>query len=697
MATDANYWKQQIADYNKAFEKWETRTKRIVRRYTDAERLQSTSAKGSKFNILWSNVQTLRPAVFSRIPQPDVSRRFKDSDPVGRVASMILERALDYEVSYYPDYKSSLENCIFDRLLGGRGVVWLRYEPKFKALESGENPDGLLITEDQGVEKEPESAEYIGAQGQAIDYECAPVDYVHWKDFGHSIARTWEEVTAVWRRVYMSRDALVERFGEEMGKRIPLDTMPEELKKDGVAMTGEDHYQATVYEIWDKSQGKVFWFSKGLTEIIDEKDDPYGLEGFFPCPKPLYGTLTTDDLIPTPDFSLYQDQAEALDVLADRISGLIDAIKVRGVYDAAVPELARLLSEGSNNILIPVNNWLNFVEKNGLAGAFNLVDIQPFAIALAECYKAFEQQKQQIYDLTGLSDILRGQSDPRETLGAQELKGQFGSMRLRARQDDVSRFATDILKIKAEMICKHYQPETIKMISGADYIGQHDLPLVEPAIQLLKSEPMRAYRIDIAADSLVQVNEQQEKQDRIEFMGAVSDFLEKTTPIVQASPDTGSIVLEMLRFGVGGFKVGKSLEGLFDQLIEKAKEAEANPQPEKPSPEEMKIQAEQQKAAMLAQNDMQKHQAEMQMRQTEQQNQAVIQQQENEAQQQRDSQKAQLDMAERQHETELKIQFEMQKLEFEKYKFQEELRLKQMMHEADRQDRKAEAKENADI
>ena len=694
--SDANFWKKQIADYNKTFEAWEKRTERILARYTDAGKLKSTNSNGVRFNILWSNIQTAMPAVFSRLPQPDVSRRFKDSDPVGRIAAMILERALDYEVSYYPDYKAAVSACVFDRFIGARGTAWVRYEPKFRALQEQINPDGMEITEDQGIEKEPESAEYTNAQGEAIDYECAAVDYVHWRDFGHSVARTWEEVTAVWRRVYMGKDALIERFGEEQAAKIPLDTMPDELKKEGNT-SNDDNYQAIIYEIWDKSQSKVFWLSKGLSEIIDEKDDPLGLDGFFPCPMPLYGTVTTDSLIPTPDFSLYQDQAETLDILADRIDGLVKALKVRGVYDSSISELSRLFTEGDNNTLVPVSSWINFVEKQGLKGAVDIVDITPFATALGECYKAMEQQKQQVYDITGLSDILRGQSDPRETLGAQELKGQFGSMRLRSMQQDVAQFCTDIIKLKAEIICKHFQPQTIAMISGAQYFQPQDMPLIEPAIQLLKTEPMRSFRIDIAADSLVQVNEQQEKQDRIEFLGAVSGYIKDVMPMAGQVPEVAPLILEMLKFGVTGFKIGKSLEGMVDQLAETVKQQATQEKPEKPNPEQMKIQAEQQKAQMLAQNDMQKHQNEMQMRQTEQQNQAIIQQQENEAQQRRDEQKAQLDMTERQHETELKIQLEMQKLEFEKYKFAEEMKLKMMMHTAERQDRKEEAKENANV
>ena len=356
-------WYKTIASYERTYKRWEARADRIVKKYKDDSRYDRNP--NARFNILWSNVQTIQPAIFARLPRPDVSRRFRDNDPIGRVASMMLERALEFEIEHYGDYKSAMNNAVLDRLLGGRGVSWVRYEPHFEADEGGEPDDGYEITEDADEAETPEGEAVESPE--RIEYECAPVDYVHWKEFGHSPgARTWEEVTAVWRKVYMSRPALVERFGEEIGGKVPLDTKPADDKNSYKSEVGV--YEALIYEIWDKETGKVFWISKSLGKIIDERDDPLQLENFWPCPKPLYSTLTTDSLEPIPDFVIYQDQARELDTLCDRIDGLINALKVRGVYDASSSELQRLFSEGENNTLIPVQNWMAFAEKQGMKG-----------------------------------------------------------------------------------------------------------------------------------------------------------------------------------------------------------------------------------------------------------------------------------------------------------------------------------------
>jgi len=591
-------WLDVIGLYENTYKKWEQRVKRILDRYRDEQRQSGMEGAGSaKFNILWSNVQTSIPAVFSRLPRPDVSRRHKDNDPVGRVAALLLERGLEFEVDHYPDYCSAMKNSVQDRFLGGRGIAWVRYDPDLHQVEGEAEPQEVGEVGEVQVTEDVEPMEEIG-------FESSPTDYVNWKDFGHSVARTWEEVTTVWRKVYMGRDALVERFGA-VGETIPLDTRPTEKREQFGSDAG---YEACIYELWDKPSRKAIWISKSLGKIIDEKDDPLGLENFWPCPRPLYATLTTDSLIPVPDFVLYQDQAKTLDLLAERIDGLIQALQIKGTYDAATPELARLFTEGVNNSLIPVKNWAAFVEKGGLKNGINLVDVGPIAMALKECYAAVEEQKAQVYEITGLADIIRGSSDPNETATAQKMKGQFGSMRLRAMQNDVAAYAAELLQIKAQIIAKHYQPQTIIQIGSAETLTLEDQALVPQALQLLKDAPLRDFRIEVTADSMIQMDEIQEKQDATEFLTATSNFMKNAIPAAEQTPQIAPLLLEMLKFAVSHYKIGKTLEGIFDETADKLKQAAANPQP-KPDPAMAKVnaqaQADQQRMQMEAQQNQQ--------------------------------------------------------------------------------------------
>jgi hypothetical protein len=420
----------------------------------------------------------------------------------------------------------------------------------------------------------------------------------------------------------MSEAAVKERFGDEVAKEIPYDSTPEDLKRADRNAQTDAKQQACVVELWDKEAGIACWFSKSMKKFLDEKEDPLKLQQFFPCPKPLFATLTNDQLVPVPDFTLYQDQAQALDVIADRASGLVRMLQVKGVYDASADSsLSRLFTEGSNGNLLPVKNWAAFAEKNGLKGQVDVFDLTPVANALQVCYEAAEQQKQQIYEIMGIPDIVRGSSNPSETLGAQEMKGEFASMRLNAMKSDVARFATDILQIKAQIICSKFNPRTIIAIGAAEQLSEMDKRYVPPAMELLigperlqnpeaeSPNPMRAFRIEVNADSMVQMNEAAEKKDRMEFLVANGQFMKQASEMAAsagaAAPILVPLIMEMWKFGVTGFRVGKTIEGAFDEAAEKFKQMALNPQPPKPDPEMMKVQAQQQSEQARLQHDQQ--------------------------------------------------------------------------------------------
>lgn len=725
-STELQKWLSTVSTYDNEFKKWEARTTKIIKRYRDDNRSQ-TNNETAKFNILWSNVQTLTPAVYARLPKASVSRRFSDSDPVGRVASQLIERALDFEVEHYADFRSAMSYAVEDRFLGGRGVAWVRYEPHVRDQEVPD--DGLQVTEDtdetetgeevqiadihaaaerNGIawdndrqfmaatkritgkehldELNPEERRMVlmelepqGIQPQEeIEYECAPTDYVHWKDFGHSVGRTWEEVTCVWRWVYMTREALIERFGKKTGSKIPFDAGPDTLKQYG--QTTKEHTRAKICELWDKDSGKVYWFSKSMGELIDERDDPLKLEQFFPCAKPLYATMTSDTLVPVPDFVLYQDQAVELDILSDRIDGLVKSLRVRGVYDASQPALQRLLTEGDNNTLIPVDKWMAFGEKGGLKGSIDLLPLDVLSNALLQCYRAREEIKAQIYEITGLSDIIRGSSMASETATAQQIKGQYASIRLRAMQEDVAMFATDLLRLKAQIICTKFQPQTILMYAAAQQMQPADQQLIPQALELLKDKPLRNFRIEVAADSLVQLDEQQMKSDRLEFIQAFSMFLQQALPVGQAAPEILPMLMEIMKFGVTAFKQSKPIEGAIDTALEQFKQNQAQPQqPSPPDPEMMKMQAQQQleqakmqleqtKMQASVQSDQMRMQADAQLAQTKIEIDMQIHQSKMQADMQLAQMTAQIDDQKMQHQMAMQAQTAAQEDKFNRWK-----------------------------
>ena len=662
--TIVDYYEGIITAYDRAYKSWQERASKIVKRYRDEQRARQDNDQ-TKFNILWSNVNTLVPATYSRTPQADVGRRFRDQDPVGRVASLILERALTFEIEQYPDYRATMRQAVQDRFLPGRGTAWARYEPHFKAADQIPE-DGLQVTEDIDEAEQPEQ----------IDYECAPTDYVPWKDFGHNVARTWEEVFCVWRIVYLFEEAVEERFGKDVAKTLAYDATPESTKKE--ISTQDAKKQAKIYEIWDKQTQKVIWISKEKKEPLDKRDDPLGLQEFFPSPRPLYATTTNESLIPVPDFALYQDQARELDILANRIDGLVRMLQVKGCYDASTPELARLFTEGVNGTMIPIKNFAAFAERKGLDGAIDLVDLQPIYEALKVAFEATREIVNLIYQITGISDIVRGQTEAGETLGAQQLKVNFVGLRLGDMKRDVARFATDCLQLKAQIMCQHYSPQTIMAMAAVEQLSPADKQLIPQAMVLLLGEkrmqdpqaespnPLRSFRIEVNADSLIQVDEQGEQDAAKEFLGGISRFLESAGQIGMASPQMVPVLMELMKWSLTKFKVGKTIEGTIDAALEQMKIAAQQPKPL--SPEEMKAQADAQKNQQQAQLDQQKAAHEQQLSQVEEQRQQMVEAAKHEREQQQIAADAALEKQRMEYEARLEEIEAKQKIKFEEWK-----------------------------
>lgn len=663
-------WQAEIkfAQSDKAYVAWLDECDKIIRRYRD-KRDDDTGVAATaqrKFNILWSNVQTLKPAIYARMPKPIVERRFMDRDPVARTASMVLERttAFQMEVGYYHE---STQKAVLDYLLPGVGQVWLRYEPQIVTQEYAEA--------NAGVEAQEKSAEDVAEDGdgtpyETVAYEKVCCDYVYFKDFLWSAARCWEEVRWVARCSYLSRSEIAERFFDgdlEAAKRVTLDYTPDRSRGGSYEDEKNQEYlkKAAIWEIWNKPDRKVYFIAPGSPDVgcLEVADDPLKLECFWPCPEPLFTTQTNDTLLPVPDYHEYQDQAKELDDLTNRISRLTEAVKAAGVYDSSAPALARLLQQGYDNQLLPVDNWAAFAEKGGIPGAISLLPMKEIIEVLIRLYEARAQVKADLYEITGISDIVRGYSGgPAKTATEQRIKGQFASLRLEDRRAAVARFCAEAVKIIAEIASEHFSPDSLLQMSGYPQIVQDQVmkavAAVKPpqapqppqgapvdpmqaqqsqimvqqqhqamqqqaaqaaeqkaleefskAIELLRSDKLRGFRIDIETDSTVQVDAQADKEAAVELTTATFQGLGNAAPLLAQAPELIDPVGQLLMFTFRRFRVGRAMESSLEGALEQIKERLEGPRP--PSPEQQKIEGELKQQQMEMQRSQQEGQIEI--------------------------------------------------------------------------------------
>jgi hypothetical protein len=611
-------WMDEIAKACEETKTWHHRGSKILKAFVD-DRSGAIDSQDKKFNLFTTNVGILQAALYSNIPKVRVERKFQDMDDnIARVAANIMQRAITQDLDETDcDFSQVMEDAIEDRLVPGAGFAWLRLE-----VETEEIPAPVPTTPDPNVDMgTPEPAETADAPEmmEQITNQAIIVEHVHWEDFLWSPCRTWAERRWVGRRVYMDRDSLVKRFGEEKGKAIPLNYTPNSSDKvEKNTPTNDLIKKAIVFEIWDRTKREVIWVSAGYDGLLDKVDDPLELEGFEPCPRPLFALTTTSNCKPVPDYYLLQDQYKELNDINDRIASLHRAVKVIGVYDKGADGVQRMLSEGSDNQLIPVDNWAMFSEKGGIKGTVDWLPLDVVVQALAQLRQAREDIKGQIYELNGISDVVRGASKASETLGAQQIKAQYASIRIQRLQGSVAKFAGEIFRIKAEIIAKHFTPEVIIKMSGIEHTPDfEDKQVLEQAMALIKNEESFEWRVSVDSSSMKMADYAQEKKERTEYVTAVSTYLQSSATILQATPEATPLVLGLLKYATAASEANKDIEALIDKTVADYEKKAANPEPPPPDPEMEKMKMEQQMAQETHQADMQAKQADMQMKQVD--------------------------------------------------------------------------------
>jgi hypothetical protein len=388
----------------------------------------------------------------------------------------------------------------------------------------------------------------------------------------------------------------------------------------------------------------------------------------------LYATTTNGTLVPVPDYTEYQDQADQLDDLTGRIAMVTKALKVAGLYPSDEREIARLFNEGVENQLLPVTNWAAFMEKGGLEKVIMLLPIEKISAVLRDLTEIRGVIKNDLYEITGIADIIRGSTKANETATAQRIKGQYATMRLSDKQQEVARFVRDILRMMGEIMCEHFSPQTLLLMSDYD---QSDDPGLEgmqktiAAIELLKNDKIRGFRIEIEDESTIAQDDEAEKAGREQFLQATSAFLQQAVPAGQAVPEMAPLLGKMLMYGVRGWRVGRDLETAFEDTLSKMEkaQAEAAGQPKPPSPDEIKAKAEMDKAQMQMQADQQKSEAEGMKYQAE----IAIRKMEMEAAEREATRKHEFDMA--------KLEIELAKAKNEKDRIDIDRRVPDAIHE----------------
>jgi hypothetical protein len=610
--TRGERWKQELTHAKEWLKEWHAEGKEILKR------LKSVRPKNSaerRVNLFTSECLTKRAILYGKTPTVDVSRRWKDAeDDLARVGAEMIQRLLNDDIASGSDgYQRALGYALEDRLYVGMGQGRVRYEAKTGAANDADGdagndprtsadtgvPGGPTGVGNTGLPRQPVAPLVEEAQpaapAESLAYECVKVDYAFWQDFLWSPCKYWEVARWVAFKAEMGRKALSERFRVEDGalvdgSTLPLDatTPPEGRKKDEPEPPWG---RATVWEIWDKEEKEVLWVTENGT-VLEVRKDPYGLKGFFPCPRPLFSLITTDEMIPRPDFVLAEDLYNDLDTLSTRMHLLRTALRVVGFYDSSNTALAELMNDTSENRMIPVQNWAALAEKGGIPGAVQFFPVQEVAAALLALSQEYLALEARLYQVTGWSDILRGQGAAQAvTATEQRIKANFGSARVQAIQDDFARFASELQALKYELICNLYEPSEI--VRQSNMLRTPDAAIALKAAQVLKQDG-EAFRVKVQPETLALSDFSALKEERMEVVAAVGQYISAVTPLLQVAPQALPDILEILKWLVAALRGASEIEGILDKAIDMARQAAKQPQ-QGQQPDMSKVVAEQAK------------------------------------------------------------------------------------------------------
>ena len=546
---------------SKEYDRWLKRISKAEKKYEDYHELikeireyyRNDKCK-NKQNIFWASVETLKPFLYFKQPRPYIERKLKSNNRIEALACKILEKALSWDLAQF-DFDSVVKYARNDFLLSGMGLCWERYVPQFEMVEG----ESGVVEIKSG---EQVNTEYVDPAKFLTDVDKAGI---------------WEDVEWIARIIEMTKAEAVAAFGQEVEKFLI-----EPGEKDA------ERKEINVYEIWDKKNRKVYYFAKECRDkFLRESDDPLGLSGFFPCPKPIFATMTNDSLIPVPDYSEIKAQLDELDGVTERMRLTMQALKVSGAYDNSFPELADILNKDVT--LVSLGDFQRLKEAGGIKGIIDFTPIEQYITALQALAERRQDLTGRIYEVTGVSDIMRGNADPNETATAVTKKTNFGTLRNQDRQNDMQRFLCDLFKIKAEIICEHFGEESLAALAEE---GDNPEEVMQ-AVALLKHDKLRGMTLGVETDTVF--NQDAEAEKTMNAVKTINEMVNIALPAVSQQPLLLPLYNKMVESVTATLPDARQFETVLEQVFGNIEQELAKPQEDEQSAPDPKVMVQQEK------------------------------------------------------------------------------------------------------
>lgn len=675
----ASYWKTQVELAEERRQKFVQQAEESIKIYNGHRGIGIFKELQRRLNVWWYSINTLMPAYYSSTPKCEVILRKNSGGLLEQMSAVVLERNVQFQLDSEFDFDIVGANVALQFLLTGQGVLWARYMPKFETifeevalipLQDG----GYVLPDGKPFDGAPEAVQVVN--GMAIaklkvevkTSEKAILDVVQYNDYMCNDARNESEIEWQSRRAYLSREQATDLFGADTANGFNFTSYPDDPKNKMAKDRDRFEGKAEMYEIWCEASGKVYWahFKDGL-EIVEEGPPPIKYEKFYPCTV-IRQAVDPMSVVPVSDYTHCKDQILEVERLTTRIHAITQAIRPNAAYDKAMgDDIENLLVE--DLVMVPIQNWPSYKSRGGLASGIEFMPIEPYVNALNVLQQARQAALGQLYETLKVSDLLRGTSDQYKTATANRLENQWSSLGLVVRQNMFTKFISDAIGKIGTIVATQFDPQRVMNIADADsllmpLIGQTDQDprmvldgMKQSIMEFLSTNKDRSYRIQVASDSMVAIDQMKDKQEGTELIQATGAFFEQSKALIEQYPTLLPFTMQLMQYLMKRFKGGKELEGIYTKAMQdigetvRAKE-EAAKQPPPPDPKMLEMQGRLNIAQVEAQARLQTAQMESQDRQVK--NQILIQEQQ--IKMQRDQLEAQLAVQKQQFEQYLKEQ-----------------------------------------
>ncbi|MEM1149301.1 MAG: hypothetical protein AAGI03_01920 [Pseudomonadota bacterium] len=571
-------------------------------RSQDPQATRSSNTIEDATALVHGTLQVLKPLLYSDVPEPVVRRRFfgdGEMDAVDLMAAEAGQRLARYLIET-DGFHEAMEGVRDNYLIAARGSARAFYR-----------------------------ATVADATGKVTD-QRVPVRATPWRRLLMPPG-SWHTLPWLAFGNPMTKAAVEARFGKEIADAMNFSAQGlidrSEAKSDstndrklsaslGEPTTDIDNSDnpfdtAMVWEIHNREEGTVVWWSESYTKgLLDEEGDILELEDFFPMPKPLLGTTRGDDMNPRPAIRYYEKRAKEAEKATRKISNILNALSVSGFIPGELQDEVKKILQGKN-VMIPVAQWIGLMEKGGARGVIEWLPLEAMIQAMQALVTMREQAKAQMFEASGVSDVMRAQGDPSNTATQERLKGQYAGLRLQAEQSKIATYARDLIRIQLEIAVTFFSTELIAEIcqinlpltelereaiiaerkrledlqqryalhqQQADALKAQGVAVTMPppppspdtitvpptsweAVHArLRNDLKRRISITIETKSTILADEQADKEARIEFIRAVSTVVQETLPMIQSGALPMKTFKELLMFAVRGFPKSRTLE-----------------------------------------------------------------------------------------------------------------------------------------